>query len=494
MWQRVAAVISVDRWLILIVGAALLLVPLTIVSPLLSSLLVTACCAMGLLLRLAMRLHRLFLGFLGLCLVGYAFFGRGFAYLGVQPLFIGEIALLIGLAAWALRGGDRRLLHSPITVALAVFMLVGAAASVPHLGRYGLDVLRDGVVWGYAAFALLVGAFLLRTGIIARGLRAYMRWLPLFLAWAPIALMIRGFVNVPVVPGSNVEFITTKGGDTGVHLAGIFVFIALGMPRLIDPGARARTSLHEWLWWTLWAAGAAVVFTINRGGMVSIAAAASTLILLHPFARWAKLLTISLVLGGAFFASGIEIRHVSARPFSAASLMENIVSLIPGGEATATRQGTIDWRLAWWEDIVAYTIYGQYFWTGKGYGVNLAVDDGYVTGQNRNPHNGHMTILARSGVPGLLAWVVLLATVGLSLIGAYVRARRAGDVVWARIDLWLLCYWVAFIVNGSFDVFLEGPQGGIWFWSLIGLAIAILEMQRRGLPPPFAPPLGEQRS
>ena len=65
------------------------------------------------------------------------------------------------------------------------------------------------------------------------------------------------------------------------------------------------------------------------------------------------------------------------------------------------------------------------------------------------------------------------------------RSRREGDDDWARVNLWVLCYWIAFVVNGSFDVFLEGPQGGIWFWSVVGLGIAILQMQRLGRPAPF---------
>ena len=34
-------------------------------------------------------------------------------------------------------------------------------------------------------------------------------------------------------------------------------------------------------------------------------------------------------------------------------------------------------RLDWWKEIVTYTINGKYFWTGKGFGVNLADDDGF---------------------------------------------------------------------------------------------------------------------
>ena len=43
----------------------------------------------------------------------------------------------------------------------------------------------------------------------------------------------------------------------------------------------------------------------------------------------------------------------------------------------------------------------------------------------------------------------------------------------ARVNLWVLAYWTASIVNMSFDVYLEGPQGGIWFWCLVGYIIAL---------------------
>jgi hypothetical protein len=36
----------------------------------------------------------------------------------------------------------------------------------------------------------------------------------------------------------------------------------------------------------------------------------------------------------------------------------------------------------------------------------------------------------------------------------------------------ILAYWLAMLVNASFDVYLEGPQGGIWFWSVFGLGLA----------------------
>src|SRR5690606_20025561 len=117
---------------------------------------------------------------LGVLLAGYAFYGRAFAYIGVAPVFIGEVALgagvivVLGSAAWP------RLLRSPIawlTAALAVWC---ALRTFPFIGRYGIEALRDGATWGYAAFAFIV-ALLLSRADLDRALHGYGRlamWFP----------------------------------------------------------------------------------------------------------------------------------------------------------------------------------------------------------------------------------------------------------------------------------------------------------------------------
>jgi hypothetical protein len=89
-----------------------------------------------------------------------------------------------------------------------------------------------------------------------------------------------------------------------------------------------------------------------------------------------------------------------------------------------------------------------------------------------------MTVLARSGVPELAIWSLLHITFALAMAVAFFRARRERRDWWARVNLWILSFYVAFMVNAAFDVFLEGPQGGVWFWCLIGFGIAALEAQR----------------
>jgi len=34
------------------------------------------------------------------------------------------------------------------------------------------------------------------------------------------------------------------------------------------------------------------------------------------------------------------------------------------------------------------------------------------------------------------------------------------------------------MINGSFDVFFESPQGGIWLWSVFGFGLAAAVIQR----------------
>ena len=155
-----------------------------------------------------------------------------------------------------------------------------------------------------------------------------------------------------------------------------------------------------------------------------------------------------------------------------------------GDTGKSAYDGSREWRLAWWTDIVDYTLFGRYFWTGKGFGINLADADGFqVTSDHslRAPHSSHLDILARGGVPMAVSWLVLQLAFAWSLFRAYLSARRRGREDWANVDLWLLTYWLAFMVNASFDVYLEGPQGGIWFWAVFGFGIAALEMQRRNV-------------
>jgi O-antigen ligase len=85
-----------------------------------------------------------------------------------------------------------------------------------------------------------------------------------------------------------------------------------------------------------------------------------------------------------------------------------------------------------------------------------------------------MTVLARMGVPGLAIWVAFLFAFAVAMFRGFLDARTAGDDHRARVIGWLLLYWLAMLVNTSFDPYLESPMGGIWFWCVIGYGLALV--------------------
>ena len=194
-----------------------------------------------------------------------------------------------------------------------------------------------------------------------------------------------------------------------------------------------------------------------------------------------------LVAGGlAVLALLILNPSVEVRPgrwLAPRQVVLNIVSIFPeAGDRPDELEGTKAWRLAWWATIVQYTFGGDRFWTGKGFGVDLAEEDGFVLGgvrPNRYPHSVHMNLLARTGVPGLLLWVSVLIIWARAMLQCYADSRRVGHQKWAALFLFIFGYWASFVVNASFDVFLEGPMGGVWFWSLMGVGLAATDLYRR---------------
>ena len=131
---------------------------------------------------------------------------------------------------------------------------------------------------------------------------------------------------------------------------------------------------------------------------------------------------IILAVTGIRFNSFHESKR--GRDISFEQLTTNLSS-IASRSSTDDLDNTKQWRLDWWGEIIKYTINGKLFWTGKGFGINLADDDGFKLDAEstlRSPHNGHMTILARMGVPGLVLWVLVQLSWAWGILGGYIRA------------------------------------------------------------------------
>lgn len=421
------------------------------------------------------RPQRAFVVGLGALLVGYAFLGRGLAHAGVAPVYVGE--MVVGLGVLALALGRPVFRFDLVRVLLLAFMAWGLLQTVPYIGRYGIDALRDAVSWGYGFFAIAIAA-------LARGpdlLGAVNRYRGLIV---PLCLFI--LVNVPIpreslppFPGSAVAFINPKPGDSAVHMAGIAAFVLLGLY------ADVRTRVPEFMVWLAWLPTAILMGVINRGGMGAIAMSGLAVL----FGRAPARLITPLFIGLIGLVAVIHIDPVvdlgGKRPISVGQVIENVTSVFSETD-DASLEGTKEYRLRWWGAIVDYTVNGQYFWTGKGFGVNLADDDGFQVledGSLRAPHNAHIDVLARMGVPGLGLWVGLNLAWAVAVLAAVRKARALHSSRWAAVLVWLLVYWAALLVNATFDGSLQGPQGGIWYWAVMGAGLVAIDAVRQ-LPDP----------
>jgi O-Antigen ligase len=451
-------------------------------SPLIAAGVTVGACVLAYTLRCAERIQQHWLICLSGLLFGYLLFNRSFAYLGVAPLYVGDLTLLFGLLALLIGGGLGRVLRSPVAWLLIALIGLGVLRTAPYVPIYQMDALRDGATWAYGIFALVTAACLLRTGWIERVVEQYSRWMPWLLIWAPISFMIKRLASsaIPMLPGTTVPVLYLKPGDTAVHLAGAAAFLFLGFQSR-SAAARGHAS-REWLWWTAWLVGALLMTSANRGGLLAIAIAALVVSVLWPRGNWWRAAVITLIVASLLFVSSVffafnpEIELDATYTISPSQVLLNFQSVF-ADTGQSTLENTRQWRLDWWNTIIDYTFHGDYFWTGKGFGINLADDDGFQVKADsslRSPHNGHLTFLARAGVPGLALWVALQGAFGISLLIAYRRARSRQHEQWAKTIAWILAYWIAIMVNASFDVTLEGPQQGIWFWSLFGFGIALM--------------------
>ncbi|HOT36466.1 MAG TPA: hypothetical protein PLT86_07365, partial [Candidatus Latescibacteria bacterium] len=75
-----------------------------------------------------------FLNALSVVLLGYAVFGKPFAYLGFPPLYVGEMALALGVLA-VLRYPSMlgAMVTAPLFPLLAIFVLWNAACTIPYI-------------------------------------------------------------------------------------------------------------------------------------------------------------------------------------------------------------------------------------------------------------------------------------------------------------------------------------------------------------------------
>lgn len=405
-------------------------------------------------------LKRLYFDFFILVYALYALFNKGIAYtyLSEMVLVLGILLMMANLRKLEF-GWDRRM------GLLLFFILITAVYIVRGLSGYGIiDVIRDSVIFNYILFVFII--FFLREELphIKKRLVLVYRWYPLLMcAFFLISSYIPFFRDLELFGGQRLFLY--KFGDMGVHLFIATIFLLNGYILLSKRMLIIQFLLIAYLF--------LITSSYSRSGMLSYILGMAVFffyskntLLRQQMLQALKFVPLFLILALPLYLSTNLEENFQGRSLSLNQLKENAASIFVSSDEGTSLSDNKVWRLVWWARIVDDTFFGPDFWTGKGLGMSLAAtsDIKYdpTEADLRSPHSFHLTILGRFGVPVFMLWLYWMFL--------HLNTIRKKD-----LDPYLLTVLVitlVFLVNASFDVFLEGPMGAFPFWTFVGIGYA----------------------
>lgn len=182
------------------------------------------------------------------------------------------------------------------------------------------------------------------------------------------------------------------------------------------------------------------------------------------FRRNLKYIFFSFLIAIPLYLSFEVKQNFQGRSTGFNQIISNVNSFISNSSEfkfNNTLNNNIIWRFAWWSSIVQNTIQENNLFTGIGSGGDLIKNSGVLVEDEklRAPHSIHFNLLARYGFLFFLIWI---SWVIYTLMPLFLNKLNGDQYL---IALFIL----AFLVNASFDVYLEGPMGSFPFWTFVGL-------------------------
>lgn len=420
-----------------------------------------------------------------LLIAGYLLFDRAFAWIHVPgtPIFVGEMALVFGLFVVIQTPHLGRLLRAsrPIQL-LLLFVLWGFALTFEGVSTWGLDAVRDSVLWYYGLFAIVSAVMLVyRPALWDEMIDRFTRFIPLFFAVMIVRLAFSQASIGPRIPDSRTRLVSHKSANIAVNvtLAVAFLLIVVG-PLLSRELSRRTTGLTLFGLLLVLAAG-----TQSRGGFLASLLVLAAVFVIVRGARTVMLGVLVLAFLAGILATALDVRlQLDRRELSVEQVVENIQSI--SEEATSGTQfdNTTQWRLNLWGEVLDDVLREERVLTGFGFGENLAfryeADNRDSSVPLRNPHNSHLSVIARMGIVGFGLWVAMFFSWFMQLFRARRQYLEIGEGKRASLSLWLMLAMTTILVNAFFDPTIEGPQVGVWTWTLFGMG-AVLGLGARNL-------------
>ena len=399
-------------------------------------------------------LNRAYIKFYFLVLLLYVFFNKGVAYsymaeillvAGIFNLFINRKQFEIGL--------DRK------QILVGIFIIISFLFIIIGILQYSiLNVMRDSLAFQYAWLAFIIYFLKNEYDFIWQKIIQIYKWVPLVLFLNFILFYFVFLYLPPINIFGNQNIIIYKNGDKSVHLLISTILMFLYSEQFSRKWLIINTILIV--------INFLILLAFTRSGSVAYILALFSFfffskerILNESVRKLLKFVPIIMVISMGLFVA-IDIQgDAQGRTISLTQITDNFSSIVSTNIDGNLVENKV-WRLIWWAKLVNESFTVQHFFVGKGLGMSLASNDILNTDDNlRSPHNFHLTILARFGYIVFITWIIWLVSIFKPLF-----TRKLAGKTLAITSILL-----AFIINGSFDVFFEGPMGAFPFWTFVGL-------------------------
>ena len=384
----------------------------------------------------------------------YVYFNKGIAYSYlVEILWLGGIILLV------LNRHSYYFIWEKRIKILLFFMLITLAYILWGIKNYSIiDTIRDSFIFEYGWFVFILFLYQDKLNVIWGNLFHIYKWFPLVALLNFILQYYLPFFDTFSLFG-NVTFLLYKYGDMSVNLLICTLLILLNIDKLSNKWLLILTLLIFFDFLVISAYSRAGMLAYIAGGFCFIYFAKDKFIneALKGFTKfipWALLIVLPIYLS-------IQVReNFQGRVAGFKQIKDNVTSLVTNSDDQVLEDNVV-WRFLWWGKIIDYSFTKENFIQGKGLGMSLSqTDEGVMAEEDlRSPHSIHLTIMARYGIPLFALWLYWLYLIFKPLFKSELN----------RYSLAITSILLAFVVNASFDVYLEGPMGAFAFWTWLGL-------------------------
>ena len=399
-------------------------------------------------------LNRAYIKIYFFVLLIYVFFNKGvaYSYMAEFLLVAGFLILFINRRQFEI-GLDRKQILVGIFIFISFLFILVGVFQYPLL-----NVLRDSLAFQYAWFAFIIYFLKNEYDYLWQKIIQIYKWVPLVLLLNFFLFYFVFLYLPPINIFGNQSIIIYKNGDKSIHLLISTILMFLYTEKYSRKWLIANTILIV--------INFLILLALTRSGSVAYIISLFSFfffskekILNESLRKLLKYVPIFMVLGMGLFIT-LDIQgDAQGRTISLSQITDNFSSIVSSDIDGSLTDNKV-WRLVWWAKLINESFTLQHFFVGKGLGMSLAGNDILNTVDNlRSPHNFHLTILARFGYIVFITWIIWL----VSLFKPLFTRKLAGKTLAITAIL------LAFIINGSFDVFFEGPMGAFPFWTFVGL-------------------------